>query len=83
MTESARTARIAVSAATYWSDRPYSYLVPSALEACRKKGALGAEILSSGFSETGTPEGIARIENIEELLNGIKDFTEKQKKINI
>ncbi|MFL9843352.1 UvrD-helicase domain-containing protein [Flavobacterium sp. ST-119] len=25
-----------------------------------------------------TPEGIARIENIEELLNGIKDFTEGQ-----
>ena len=29
----------------------------------------------------GTPEGIARIENIEELLNGIKDFTEGQKEI--
>ena len=28
-----------------------------------------------------TPEGIARIENIEELLNGIKDFTEGQKEI--
>ena len=25
-----------------------------------------------------TPEGIARIENIEELLNGIRDFTEGQ-----
>ncbi|WP_306350420.1 ATP-dependent helicase [Flavobacterium sp. '19STA2R22 D10 B1'] len=28
-----------------------------------------------------TPEGVARIENIEELLNGIKDFTEGQKEI--
>ena len=33
--------------------------VPSVLEACRKKGALGAEVLSSGFSESGTQEGIA------------------------
>ncbi len=33
--------------------------VPEALEACRKKGAAGAEILSSGFSELGTPEGQA------------------------
>jgi DNA helicase-2/ATP-dependent DNA helicase PcrA len=28
-----------------------------------------------------TPEGIARIENIEELLNGIRDFTEGQLEI--
>lgn len=28
-----------------------------------------------------TPEGMARIQNIEELLNGIKDFTEGQKEI--
>ena len=28
-----------------------------------------------------TPEGIARLENIEELLNGIKDFTEGQKEV--
>jgi DNA helicase-2/ATP-dependent DNA helicase PcrA len=28
-----------------------------------------------------TPEGIARVENIEELLNGIKDFIEGQKEI--
>ena len=28
-----------------------------------------------------TPEGIARIENVEELLNGIKDFTEGQKEV--
>ncbi|RZJ30143.1 MAG: ATP-dependent DNA helicase [Flavobacterium sp.] len=28
-----------------------------------------------------TPEGIARVENIEELLNGIRDFTEGQKEI--
>lgn len=28
-----------------------------------------------------TPEGIARLENIEELLNGIRDFTEGQKEV--
>ncbi|NQY30925.1 MAG: ATP-binding domain-containing protein, partial [Flavobacteriaceae bacterium] len=28
-----------------------------------------------------TPEGVAKIENIEELLNGIKDFVEEQKEI--
>lgn len=28
-----------------------------------------------------TPEGMARIQNIEELLNGVKDFTEGQKEI--
>lgn len=32
--------------------------VPKALEECRIKGAAGAEILSSGFSELGTPEGV-------------------------
>ena len=30
------------------------------------------------LSEDATPEGIARIENIEELLNGIKEFTEEE-----
>lgn len=50
-----------------------AHLVPSALEACRKKGALGAEILSSGFSETGTPEGIALEEELREIAKrGIK-----------
>lgn len=32
--------------------------VPAVLDACRKKGAVGAQILSSGFRESGTPEGI-------------------------
>jgi hypothetical protein len=41
-----------------------AHLVPSALEACRIKGAVGAEVLSSGFSETGTPEGIALEEEL-------------------
>lgn len=31
--------------------------VPEALEACRKKGAAGAEVLSAGFSELATDEG--------------------------
>lgn len=33
------------------------------------------------FKKDGTPEGVARIENIEELLNGIKDFVEEQKEL--
>lgn len=33
------------------------------------------------FKKDGTPEGIAKMENIEELLNGIKDFVEGQKEI--
>jgi DNA helicase-2/ATP-dependent DNA helicase PcrA len=33
------------------------------------------------FKKDGTPEGIARLENIEELLNGIKDFTLGQREI--
>ena len=33
------------------------------------------------LKKDGTPEGLAKIQNIEELLNGIKDFTEGQKEI--
>ena len=44
--------------------------VPEALEACRKKGAAGAEILSSGFSELGTPEG-------KDLERQIKEIADK------
>ncbi len=33
------------------------------------------------FKKDGTPEGIARMENIEELINGIKDFVEGQKEL--
>ncbi|MDR9456920.1 MAG: 3'-5' exonuclease [Salegentibacter sp.] len=33
------------------------------------------------FKKDGTPEGVARIENIEELLNGIKDFVEEQREL--
>jgi len=42
-------------------------LVPSALEACRVKGAAGAEILSAGFRETGTPEGVALEEDLKTI----------------
>ncbi|MGA1772207.1 MAG: ATP-dependent helicase, partial [Flavobacteriaceae bacterium] len=35
----------------------------------------------SELKKDGTPEGVARIENIEELLNGIRDFTEGQLEI--
>ncbi|MDD4356907.1 MAG: CoA-binding protein, partial [Smithellaceae bacterium] len=40
--------------------------VPDALEACRKKGAAGAEILSSGFGELGTEEGKALEKQLQE-----------------
>ena len=33
------------------------------------------------FNKDGTPEGIARMENIEEMLNGVKDFVEGQKEL--
>ncbi len=33
------------------------------------------------LKKDGTPEGIARIENIEELLNGMKDFVEGQEEV--
>jgi acyl-CoA synthetase (NDP forming) len=47
--------------------------VPAALDACRKKGAVGAEIFSAGFRETATPEGIALEEEIlEEARKGIR-----------
>jgi acyl-CoA synthetase (NDP forming) len=44
--------------------------VPDVLEACRKKGAAGAEILSAGFSELGTEEGV-------ELENKIRQIAAK------
>ena len=40
--------------------------VPDALDACRGKGAAGAEVLSAGFSEMGTAEGIALEDGIRE-----------------
>lgn len=33
------------------------------------------------FNKDGTPEGVAKMENIEELINGMKDFVEGQKEI--
>lgn len=33
------------------------------------------------YKKDGTPEGIAKMENIEEMLNGIKDFVEGQQEI--
>ncbi|WP_418513408.1 ATP-dependent helicase [Corallibacter sp.] len=33
------------------------------------------------FNKDATPEGVARMENIEELLNGMKDFVEEQKEL--
>ncbi|WP_274475783.1 ATP-dependent helicase [Mangrovimonas aestuarii] len=33
------------------------------------------------FNKDSTPEGVARMENIEELLNGMKDFVEGQREI--
>jgi DNA helicase-2/ATP-dependent DNA helicase PcrA len=37
--------------------------------------------LVTELKKDGTPEGIARMENIEELLNGMRDFVEEQKEI--
>ncbi|MCP1994707.1 ATP-dependent helicase [Flavobacterium sp. HSC-61S13] len=41
-----------------------------------KKSGLVQEL-----KKDGTPEGITKMENIEELLNGIKDFTDGQKEV--
>lgn len=42
---------------------------------CRVSG------LIKEFKKDGTPEGVTRMENIEELLNGIKDFVEGQREL--
>jgi acyl-CoA synthetase (NDP forming) len=48
-------------------------LVPAAIDACRKKGAAGAEILSAGFRESGTAEGAVLEEEIrKEARKGIR-----------
>ncbi len=36
-----------------------------------------SSLLLKSFRDENTPEGISRVENVEELLNGIKEFTEK------
>jgi len=41
--------------------------VPEALEACRRKGAAGAEVVTAGFAELGTPEGIALERRVREI----------------
>jgi len=41
--------------------------VPAAVESCLKKGAAGVEILSSGFRETGTEEGILLEEELKKI----------------
>jgi acyl-CoA synthetase (NDP forming) len=41
--------------------------VPEALESCRKMGIAGAEILSAGFTETGTAKGKALEEDIKKI----------------
>ena len=53
-----------------------SYDVFQISEHVAKKTGLLQEL-----KKDGTPEGIARIENIEELLNGMRDFVEEQKEI--
>jgi len=44
-------------------------MVPAALESCRKKGAAGAEILSSGFDEAGTAEGHELAARLREIID--------------
>jgi len=43
--------------------------VPAVLEECRLKGAAGVEILSSGFSELGTTQGIRLEREIKEICS--------------
>jgi acyl-CoA synthetase (NDP forming) len=44
--------------------------VPAALEACRRKGAAGAEVVTAGFAELGSPEGIGLENQIREIAAG-------------
>ncbi|MGV8057729.1 MAG: CoA-binding protein [Smithellaceae bacterium] len=44
-----------------------AHTVPGILEACRQKGAAGAEILSSGFEELGTKQGFELEEEIRKI----------------
>jgi len=46
--------------------------VPGALEACRRKGAAGAEVVTAGFSELGTAEGRALEERVRAIAS--EDF---------
>ena len=48
--------------------------VPEVLEACRKKGAAGAEILSAGFSELATEQGRALEDNCVLIFFMIRNF---------
>lgn len=43
--------------------------VPAAIESCLRKGAAGVEILSSGFSETATEEGVALEKDISRIAS--------------
>lgn len=54
---------------------PYKY-VPESLRACHRKGVKGVTIFTSGFSELGTEEGIARENEIRTILDetGIRAF---------
>ena len=54
----------------------HSYDAFQIAEHVTKKTGLVQEL-----KKDGTPEGIARIENIEELLNGMRDFVEEQKEL--
>ena len=39
------------------------------------------QVLVQELKKEGTPEAVNRVENIEELLNGIRDFVEGQREI--
>lgn len=61
----------------YFTDRTdYADAYDFAVELVNKTG-INAELFSDK-----TPEGVSRYENIQELLNGIKNFSESQKKEN-
>ena len=76
MTDSPETAKIAVSAATYWVDRPYDYRIPDAL---RDKIAPGVRVVVPFGGENRRTEGIVlslgaaqpgvRLKNIASVLD--------------
>lgn len=54
----------------------HSYNAFEILDHVTKKSGLIQEL-----KKDGTPEGIARVDNVEELMNGVRDFVDEQKEI--
>lgn len=73
-----------INSGTQTKLKNFSTMINSFIAGNKTKDAYGianlianSSLLLKSYRDEGTPEGISRVENIEELLNGIKEFTEK------